>query len=236
MISKKISFIPTSKAAKLLIKPPSPAKFYIPEWLKDLPGINSKNVKLDINGKPNTNVKNCVPLLDGFISGYIQETWTDIYVEEDKEGDITYNQASKTAPEIMSHREKSSFPESEEYYKFEFVWHEFWIPKLPDGYSYLFIHPINRFDLPFTTTSAVVDGDKLNYTHGGNVPFYIKKGFSGLIPSGTPMYQIIPFKRESWKNSVEEYNEDLSTQGIHDLRKNYIGSYKKRYWTRKEYN
>jgi hypothetical protein len=50
------------------------------------------------------------------------------------------------------------------------------------------------------------------------------------------MYQMIPFKRDSWNMSVEEYNDDLSTIGINDLRKNYIGSYKKRLWSKKEYN
>jgi hypothetical protein len=32
----------------------------------------------------------------------------------------------------------------------------------------------------------------------GNIPFFIKEGFSGVIPKGTPIAQVIPFKRESW--------------------------------------
>lgn len=234
----KIVFVPTSKDTELLIPPPQPAKNYIPEWFKNIPGINYKNLKLlgAEHKYPNANMKNCIPVLDSFISGYIQETWVDIHIDVDEDGDVDYNVSSKSCPPIMNHRDSIDMPVGDLYYNFEFIWNQMWVPKLPDGYSYLFTSPINRPDLPFTTATAIVDGDKMNYSHGGNVPFYIKKGFTGIIPQGTPMYQIIPFKRESWKTKLESYNEDLSTKGIHELRKNFLGSYKNRYWQKKEYN
>jgi hypothetical protein len=234
----KITFIPTSKEVQLLVPPPKPAKLYIPEWFKEIPGINYKNIKMIGQGERhvNANIKNCIPVLDSFTSGYIQETWTDIFIEEDEDGDVEYNFSTQSCPKIMSSRDEHHMPIKNDYYDFEFIWMQVWIPKLPDGYSYLFTSPLNRPDLPFTTATAIVDGDKLNYTHGGNVPFYIKKGFSGVIHQGTPMYQMIPFKRESWKMEIEEYNEDLATKGINDLRKNFLGSYKNRYWSKKEYN
>jgi hypothetical protein len=110
-----------------------------------------------------------------------------------------------------------------------------WIPKVEDGYSCLILSPINRTELPFYTASAIVDSDKMNYSHGGNLPFYIKKGFTGLIPAGTPMYQIIPFKRESWKMDVEKFDSEKALVGANNLRKNFIGSYKKRLWCKKEF-
>ena len=231
----RIEFVPGTEHAELLIQPPKPAKHYIPKWFKEIPAINKNNIKIDENGNPNLNVKNCLPFLDGLSAGYIQETWTDINIEEDEDGDIVYNQASRTSPEIMSHRNQSHIPTEDNFYNFEFIWKQYWMPKLPTGYSYLFTHPLGRVDLPFQTMSAIVDGDQIHYTHGGNVPFYIRKGFSGIIPEGTPMYQIIPFKRESWTMVANEYNEKLSDKGIHDLRKRFIGSYKKMHWKKKTF-
>ena len=42
-----------------------------------------------------------------------------------------------------------------------------------------------------------------------NVPFVIKNNFSGIIERGTPMFQVIPFKREKWdsKFDVKKPNE-----------------------------
>lgn len=236
-MANKITFIPTNDQAELLIPAPKPAKQYIPEWYKHTPGINSKNVKVDFDGFPNPNVKNCIPFLDSLVSGYIQESWTDMYIDL-KGNDIVYNFAGKGAPQMMSHRggEHLSLPVTEYYYEFEFIWKQYWIPKLPDGYSYLFTHPFNRLDLPFTTATAIVDGDKLHYSNVGNVPVYIKKNFTGVIPVGTPLYQIIPFKRDAWKMDTEKYDEKKVKKGIHDLRKYFVGSYKKNFWQKKEYN
>lgn len=234
-MSKKIVFTPTIKDADILVPSPKSAKHYIPEWFKNIPGINTKNIDVNTVGRPNVNVKNCIPFLDGLTSGYIQETWTDIFIKED-DGDIDYYFSHQSDPTPMSHRENSSYPPNEFYYEHEFVWKQPWIPKLPDGYSYIFTHPLGRIDLPFVTISAVVDGDKLHYSNNPIVPFYIKKGFTGVIPSGTPMYQFIPFKRDAWNSSVEEFKEEEIKKSIHNLRKNFVGSYKNRYWQKKEYN
>ena len=64
---------------------------------------------------------------------------------------------------------------------------------------------------------------------------YLKTGFSGIIERGTPMLQIIPFKRESWK-SVED--ESILKQGriANNLAINTIQHwYKKNAWFKKTY-
>ena len=75
-----------------------------------------------------------------------------------------------------------------------------WIIETPKGYSCFIISPVHR-ELPFEILPAVVDTD----SYGGTVdfPFYLKDpNWEGLIPSGTPIAQVIPFKREDWKMSV----------------------------------
>jgi hypothetical protein len=47
--------------------------------------------------------------------------------------------------------------------------------------------------------SGIVDSTIL---HEGSIPFFIKKGFEGIIPAGTPILQIIPFKKDNWTSKV----------------------------------
>ena len=82
--------------------------------------------------------------------------------------------------------------------------------KTPKGYSVLFCHPLNRFELPFQTFSGVVETDE--YNQGTHFPFYIKKLNVGeiiIIKKGTPIVQIIPFKRENWKIMHMPFSQKL---------------------------
>ena len=65
--------------------------------------------------------------------------------------------------------------------------------------------------------------------------FYIKEGFEGIIPEGTPIMQIIPFLRENWvlKKNKNAWNiASLNTIGV-DYK---TGSwYRKKKWQKKNY-
>ena len=66
------------------------------------------------------------------------------------------------------------------------------------------------------------------------MPFFIKEEFVGVIEKGSPYAQIIPIKRKKWKMIYNSgLKDNLSLQG-HDVRKKE-GTYKKKYWVRKEY-
>jgi hypothetical protein len=78
-----------------------------------------------------------------------------------------------------------------------------------------------------------VDTD--TYNGGINFPFVLNDPtFEGLIPAGTPMVQVIPFKRDSWKSTI-----DLSTDSIMKserlLATKFYDRYKKLFWSKKEY-
>jgi hypothetical protein len=74
----------------------------------------------------------------------------------------------------------------------------------------LITHPINRYDLPFTSVSGLADYDV--YPLPGNVSFHIKEGFEGTIPAGTPIMQIIPIKREDWEHNINEDPEFFASK------------------------
>jgi hypothetical protein len=70
----------------------------------------------------------------------------------------------------------------------------------------------------------------------GNVPFYIKKGFEGIIPQGTPIAQLIPFRQENWSSKKTKGLVFLSNQDKSKSLSLINGWYKKTFWTRKKYD
>jgi hypothetical protein len=80
-----------------------------------------------------------------------------------------------------------------------------------------------------------VDTDK--YTSPVNFPFVLKNlEFTGLIPAGTPMVQVIPFKRDSWKQELgSEINEKKSIEITRLLSSQFYDRYKKMFWTSKSF-
>jgi hypothetical protein len=110
------------------------------------------------------------------------------------------------------------------------VWTGNWGWKTPRGYSSLVCHPFNRFDLPFTTMAAIIDSDKMYGS--GNIPFFLKNDFEGVIKKGTPYAQIVPIKRKKW---LAAFAPSMEKQMQINSKKNAEGQYKKISWVRKEY-
>ena len=89
-------------------------------------------------------------------------------------------------------------------------------------------------DLPFYTLGGVLDTDK--WGEAGNHPFLLKKGFEGIIPKGTPIVQVIPFKRENWKAKVTTNSKDnLYIKKLRQKDSVFKGWYKKFAWSNKSY-
>ncbi len=226
----QIEFIPASKEAEDLVPYPRPAKLYIPDWYKSIKPLSEPDF-FDGGAISNQGLKECVPFLDALTHGYIQESWTDIYIKNDN-GMVSYYY--QTGPEIISSREHPSVPFFQNlFYNLEFVWKEQWIPKLPKGYSVLYTSPLNNLSLPFKCLDAIIDADYYHHEYNGQYPFYMYKNFTGLIPAGTPLYQIIPIKRENWKSVANQYNEKENKIKNNQIRKYYFKSYKKQFWQKK---
>ena len=211
---------------------PVPAKTIIPEWYK-----NSESSYTSDLEEINPGLKKCAPYLDTLISGYVLVTPFDIFVKKREDGfvDITWNGPQEYADFVSERDSKSGalIPRPAGHYPNHMVWSGYWGMKTPRGWSLLVGHPLNRFDLPFTTTSGIIDSDK--YSSPGNLPFFIKEGFSGVIPEGTPYLQVIPIKRSSWKMSKDPALNDRIVKDNIEIRKPGK-SYKAKLWQRKEYS
>jgi hypothetical protein len=230
---KEIKFTPNAQDVDLLTQPPLPAKKNIPDWYKKSENFNVKKPIFNNGQIVNKGLKMCMPFLDTLISGYIQYTWTDIFIERNMDGSVNFSYAM--LPQILDAREKASIPVNDMYNDIEFIWKTQWRISFPKDYSVLITHPFNRLDLPFTTLSGIIDYSPGTLT-GGSLPFYLKKDFEGLIPAGTPMFQIVPIKRESWKSEVLPFNRENHERNMAVTYSRYWGAYKDLFWRKKDYS
>jgi hypothetical protein len=213
---------------------PAPMKSFVPEWYKD-----SESTFLDKDsGEMIAGLKKCVPVLDGLVSGYAITLPHDVYVSRSESGELklSWNLPDGVEDFIAERPVElgAKMPRPAGHYPNHMVWKGVWGVKTPKNWSLLVVHPLNRFDLPFTTYSAIMDSDK--FSAPGNIPFFIKENFEGLIPAGTPVAQLIPIKRERWvmnKNNKGLLNL-LHEQG--EIVRQPETTYKKKMWVRKEYS
>lgn len=186
------------------VSAPSPTIKEMPEWFRkaDRFAINpmTKDYWLDQEGGKIPTWKACPALFDVLTTGYVLRTPCDLkfYLKNSK---ITVEVSDPKYKDFCTERPfMPQFIHPQGYYQEHFAWYPDWAVELPEGYSALYTHPLNRFDLPFFMTIGIIDNDKVNLP--GTMPFFIAKGFEGTIPAGTPYAQIIPFKREDWKSEI----------------------------------
>jgi hypothetical protein len=225
---------------------PIPASKQIPDWYKDTESYVNKEKKPMGNGRTSGTIKRCLPVFDAINSGYIITTYTDVYVSQSKVLDENNNPTNLTIPywewpslepikwhpvaQAQNHPGKKDLSDTASYPK----WMNPWAIKTPPGYSCLFIPPLHRESV-FTILEGVVDTDK--YYAPVNFPFVLNDWkFEGLIPAGTPIAQVIPFKRESWKLEIGN-QEDLIKQSMitKKLHTKIFDSYKLHFRQIKEY-
>jgi len=113
-------------------------------------------------------------------------------------------------------------------------WHNPWGIKTPPGYSCLFVQPLHRESV-FTIMPGIVDTD--TYNNPVNFPFVLNDTkFQGIIPAGTPIAQVIPFKRDSWRMSLGgEEDVKQSKRQLGSIRTVFFEGYKLKFRQPKEY-
>jgi hypothetical protein len=208
---------------ELEILKPVPTSKNIPKWFKSIKGM--------VGELPT--IKRCIPFLDSLVSGY----------QIPLPAEVIWDSASKefmSKAKVVMNSDHSieqvpGVPVPEGFDPQPHKWINNWYIKTPKGYSTLFIHPLNRTDLPFYSISAIVDTDKHDLVI--NFPFFLKEGFSGVIAEGTPIIQAIPFKRDSWVMKVKDTGKSFGTNKktfFKDTER--FGLYKRLWWSKKEYN
>lgn len=175
---------------------PKAASKYIPDWFKKVkPQMSDSR---DHFGGEMLTVKKCLPVLDSMCLGYIIPMQADCSIV------TNYN---------LSHMEIVGNPRlhSMEFHTVDQVggstypgfpgkpvkFINNWVIKTAPGWSVMITSPMNHFNPDFTCFSAVVDTDR--YPKQINFPaMWHTPNFDGVIRAGTPLVQVIPFKRKSF--------------------------------------
>lgn len=220
MGKKKITF--HSERTDLDLLKPIPTSRVMPEWFRLMPG--------SVDGIET--VKKCIPVLDALTAGYVIPISADAYWDKESKSFVSAF-VDKLDSDHM--KEQTSFVEIPDNFDDQpHKWINRWYIKTPKGYSTLFIHPLNRQDLPFRSFSGIVDTDK--HPMAVNFPFILEKDFEGMIPAGTPMIQAIPFKRDDWESLVIDTGDSYSYPYSSDNLNPPFAWYKRKWWTRKLYS
>lgn len=183
--------------------------------------------------------KACPAVFDVMGSGYVYKTPCDIEFAEDADGVVQARVLDPLHKDFLMDRVPlARFPHPQGYHAKHFAWWADWAVELPPGYSALYTHPLNRFELPFLTTSGIVDNDKVHLP--GTMPFFFLKGVTGILPAGTPYAQIIPFKREDWESEIDvsltvDEMEAKNKENSVKYRRPDGGVYQREVWERRKY-
>ena len=206
------------------LEKPVLAKSLVPDWYKDTKSYINGEKKPALNGEVQPTIKRCMPVFDAISSGYIIKTHSDIYT--DKYGGI--RQYQWTGLDLLHHHPIDQAPLHPLRTETDIRFPKFinpWSIKTPKGYSCLFVKPMHR-DLPFDVFPGIVDTDK--YTAPVNIIFSITDpDFEGFIPVGTPIVQVIPFKRDNWSMGFGGEKEKKETRDIrNELDSRFFDKYK----------
>lgn len=212
---------------------PVPMKRTLPEWYK-----NAESTYIpEGGGEPMAGLKKCMPYVDMMVTGYALVFPTDVTVKKTEDGQLDISWDRIAFGEFIAERDVNMGATMPRPYGFapnHLVFSGRWGWKTPRGWSTIVTHPFNRVDLPFHTISAFMDSDEF---HGaGNIPFFIREDWEGVIPAGTPFAQVVPVKREAWKMVDNDQGlVDKLEMHVEHVR-NDDTPYKKTMWHRKEYN
>ena len=202
--------------------PVVPAKKLVPEWYKKV----KQDTQLHPGGPTIPTIKQCPPVTDMLTSGYIITCPVDIklFPKEEPANFLSVN--AETYAQFMPEQHHWKMCPVDVHGKMHWtkIKHG-WTVRTPAGYSCLFVQPFFFFNKDFTLFPAIVDTDK----HDVPVQFpgYLNTNKETLIKQGTPLMQVIPFRRDEWE--MELLEDDSNGSRLEH------GSYKELFQSKKRF-
>lgn len=214
--------------------PPVSAKSLLPKWYKKTNSyMDNKKATRIINNTHQTTatIKKCMPVYDAITAGYFILSWADIKIFN-KDNVIHYEIES---PIVSDHnvRQASNHPNVDKQDDIVAKFMNPWSIQTPEGYSCLFVPPSHHSNI-INIMPAIVDTDTYNIEI--HFPFTLtNRLFEGVIPKGTPLVQVIPFKRDMWEMEIKELPQEDYKKSYDKLRKTNSNGYKNEFWEPKSY-
>jgi hypothetical protein len=197
---------------------PIPAVKEIPQWYKKMPPLRRLFNKNNPEEKKDFTIKKCIPVLDAFTTGYYLVTEYESVWSFTPEGEhsctcpATLVEGGSKPITMHPFEQIRDIDLGGLYNEYAYKFSNPYVIKTPPGYSCIFTHPFNQIS-PFLTLTGVVDTDM--HPLAVQFPFLMLKGWEGSIKPGTPIVQIIPFKREDWAmEEIEATVEDRTNSEI----------------------
>lgn len=228
----KINFEYLDRYSFEVCEHPSPASQSLPKWFKDMAPYAGGKLNLR-NGDSSATAKKCIPMLDAMSSGYMIKLWSDVDVYWENENPYINWRVNHDVFALHGNNSRD-VPPPVGYHNTVFKYLTWFRVRLPVGYSLMVQPPANRNPLPFMPIPGIIDSDK--EAIDTNIPVWISKDADGVIESGTPIAQLIPFKRESWTSEFSHISmEDYKIQEDKGFKKNLINNYARNVWGKKTY-
>lgn len=203
--------------------PPFRAARTVPDWLKNMP--MQRDVPNTQGGYIRT-VKNCLPFLDAMNCGYVIPLRSTVHFFLKDRQTLEYHCPDFARDgETVGGQPNLGFEGAPfgQMVAVKFINH--WVIKTPPGYSTLFLPLLNQFHLPFQVLSGLVDTD--TYYRDVFLPAIclMQPGTRCVLERGTPLVQVVPFKRETWRSAngqldirAREASEARARENVHHYR------------------
>jgi hypothetical protein len=205
-----------------VIPRPQPASHCVPEWYHHMPCQTP-------NGQT---LKRCIPFLEAMTAGYLIPLPADVTIEVTPKR-VNVEMKGFDRPIVQFHPQDqfpgAPFPQMP-VIKFANLWYI----KTPPGYSTLVLPPLNRPGSPILPLSAVVETDSYYNDIAFPCMCLVPMGQRLFLPAGTPLVQVVPFRRENWSSELKTWDADAAATTHREIKAN-VHLYREQHWEKKSY-
>ncbi len=203
-----------------VIAEPTQSKAFMPDWFKRLPPVDTNVLSATNNG---LTVKRCMPFVDAMTTGFILPLASTVRLEV-RDGGATVDAGWEFDKPMVSPHGANQVAGHPNMPRPPCKFHNYWTIETPRGWSCLFLPPLNRSNPAFEIVVGIVDTD--TYKSLIHFPFFAT-GQEGVhtIEKGTPIAQIIPFRRDVASVSMSiETETQAQAQERELIRRNTLAS------------
>lgn len=239
MSRRKITFRASDPIVAEAFPAPGPAEVKIPAWYRRQERYTDGDRRMMSVGpgaRINQTIRACPVVHDTMIAGYLMYLPSDLMVSHMTDGDVRFDGACGSFFNVTAHH--ASQLDEYQYDRNVYREHVFkfqmeWAIDTPRGYSIMLSHPMYRDDVPFRTLPGLIDTD--GYSGAMNVLFLLRRDFTGIIPRGTPIAQVIPFRREDWAHEVTVSDKTRWFVDYYKYESKFRGAYRRWGFTKKNW-
>ena len=225
-----------------LIPHPVPATKAMPEWFRKLKPVIEGSSIADAGS-----VKRCVPVLDAVSQGFIIPLWADLHVQVKRNEEAGEDEVWMKFPDQNDMRigdmigghgwqqvgnacDLKRFKMGKVLLKFTNPW----VIETAPGWSVKFQNPANNWSNDITIVEGVVDTD--TYYNEVNFPYVWSGSEYGefIIPRGTPLIHVIPFKRTDVALEVGVTDEARKEKNVRLMGTKLFDKYRTFFWNKRK--